>query len=149
WWMFALAMLGTLWMLAPRGWPARYLGVLTWLPLLLNVPTHPRTGEMWVTAFDVGQGMALLVETQNRRLLYDTGPAYPPESDGGNRVVVPYLRARGIASLDGIVVSHSDTDHAGGALSVLESVQVGWLSSSLPPEHPVVMAAREHSRCEA
>lgn len=149
WWMFALAMLGTLWMLAPRGWPARYLGVLTWLPLLLNTPTHPRAGEMWVTAFDVGQGMALLVETQNHRLLYDTGPAYSPESDSGNRVVVSYLLARGIASLDGIVVSHSDTDHAGGALSVLENVQAGWLTSSLSPGHPVVVAAREHSRCEA
>ncbi|GGI53210.1 hypothetical protein GCM10011430_03840 [Oxalicibacterium solurbis] len=149
WWMFALAMLGTLWMLAPRGWPARYLGLLTWLPLLLNAPTHPRAGEMWVTAFDVGQGMALLVETQNHRLLYDTGPAYSPESDGGNRVVVPYLRARGIASLDGIVVSHSDTDHAGGALSILENVKAGWLTSSLSLEHPIVAAAREHRRCEA
>lgn len=149
WWMFALAMLGTLWMLAPRGWPARYLGVLTWLPLLLNVPTHPPAGAMWVTAFDVGQGMALLVETQNHRLLYDAGPAYSPESDGGSRVIVPYLRARGIASLDGMIVSHSDTDHAGGALSVLENIRAGWLSSSLPLQHPIVAAARAHRRCEA
>lgn len=149
WWMFALAMIGTIWMLAPRGWPARYLGVLTWLPLLLNVPTHPRTGEMWVTAFDVGQGMALLVETENHRLLYDTGPAYSPESDGGNRVVLPYLRGRGIDALDGIVVSHGDTDHAGGALSILRDVKTDWVTSSLPNEHPIIAAAPAHRRCVA
>lgn len=149
WWMFALAVAGTLWMLAPRGWPARYLGVFAWLPLVLNVPTHPHAGEMWVTAFDVGQGMALLVETEHHRLLYDTGPSYSPEADGGNRVVLPYLRARGIYALDGIVVTHSDTDHAGGALSVLKEVKATWLSSSLPAEHPIVAAGPLHRRCEA
>ena len=149
WWMFALAVAGTLWMLAPRGWPARYLGVFAWLPLVLNVPTHPRPGEMWVTAFDVGQGMALLVETERHRLLYDTGPSYSPEADGGNRVVLPYLRSRGIYALDGIVVTHSDTDHAGGALSVLKEVKAAWLSSSLPAEHPIIAAGPLHRRCEA
>ena len=149
WWMFALAVAGTLWMLAPRGWPARYLGLFAWLPLVLNVPTHPRAGEMWVTAFDVGQGMALLVETENHRLLYDTGPSYSPEADGGNRVVLPYLRARGIYALDGIIVTHSDTDHVGGALSVLKEVKAAWLSSSLPAGHPVVAAGPSHRRCEA
>lgn len=149
WWMFLLAMVGTLWMLAPRGWPARYLGVLAWLPLVMNEPTQPRPGEMWVTAFDVGQGMALLIETHEHRLLYDTGPAYSPDADGGNRVILPYLRARGIYALDGIIVTHSDTDHAGGALSILNDVRVDWLASSLPATHPIVAAASTHRRCES
>ena len=67
------------------------MGLFAWLPLLLNTASHPRPGEMWVTAFDVGQGMALLVETEKHRLLYDTGPVYSPESDGGNRVILPYF----------------------------------------------------------
>jgi competence protein ComEC len=150
WWMFALAVAGTLWMLAPRGWPARYLGVLTWLPLLLNASEHPEKGSMWVTAFDVGQGMAVLIETERHRLLYDTGPSYSPESDGGNRVILPYLRARGIDTLDAVVVSHSDMDHAGGALSLLDQISVGWLSSSLPLEHAIVRkAGSSHRRCVA
>ncbi|MES2130129.1 MAG: ComEC/Rec2 family competence protein, partial [Pseudomonadota bacterium] len=33
-WVFALALAGTLWMLAPRGWPLRWIGVVSWLPLL-------------------------------------------------------------------------------------------------------------------
>ena len=147
WWMFAAALVGTLWMLAPRGWPARYLGLCAWLPLALNAPTHPRAGEMWVTAFDVGQGMALLIETEKHRFLYDTGPAYSPESDGGNRVILPYLRARGITALDGVMITHSDMDHAGGALSIFKEIKVGWISSSLPAEHPIVIAGPRHQRC--
>ena len=46
---------------------------------------------MHAIAFDVGQGMAILVETANHRLLYDTGPAYTPEANGGNRTVPTLL----------------------------------------------------------
>jgi competence protein ComEC len=148
-WTCALAIFGVVWMLAPRGWPLRWLGLVSWLPLLAQLPTHPSANTFAVTAFDVGQGMALLVETEHHRLLYDTGPAYSPESNGGSRVIAPYLRARGIAALDGIIVSHSDLDHVGGALALLQAVRVDWVASSLWPRHPVVLAAMRHVRCVA
>lgn len=148
-WAFIWAVIGTAWMLAPRGWPVRWLGWATWLPLLLARPDHPAPGQFRVVAFDVGQGMALLVETAGHRLLYDTGPAYAPESNGGNRVILPYLKARGIHGLDGMVVSHSDADHAGGALAVLQGRDVGWLASSLHQHHPLAQAARRHVPCAA
>ena len=149
WWMFLAGLAGTLWLLAPSGWPVRWLGVAGLLPVFINAPVHPEAGEMWVTAFDVGQGTALLVETEKRRLLYDTGPAYSLESDGGNRVILPYLRARGIDTLDAIIVSHSDNDHSGGALSILEEIEVGIVYSSLPATHPIVQAASRHEHCLA
>lgn len=148
-WIFLLALAGTLWLLAPRGWPVRWLGLLAWVPLVLNVPVHPKNGEMWVTAFDVGQGTALLIETERHRLLYDTGPFYSPESDGGSRVILPYLRARGIGALDAVVISHSDNDHSGGALSLFQEVRVGWVSSSLALDSPIAKAAPGHRRCTA
>jgi competence protein ComEC len=148
-WLFCWAMFGTIWLLAPRGWPARWLGLATWMPLLAAEPAHPEPGRMTVTAFDVGQGMALLIETSAHRLLYDTGPSYGPETNAGNRVILPYLRARGITAIDGVIVTHSDTDHAGGALSVLDGVKVGWVLSSLWSNHPVARAARQHLHCAA
>jgi competence protein ComEC len=148
-WVFLLALGGTMWMLMPRGWPHRWAGAAAWLPLLLQVPDHPEMGRFRIIAFDVGQGMALLVETANHRLLYDTGPGYAPGADAGSRVLLPYLRMRGIAALDGMVVSHSDTDHTGGALAVLGEVKVGWLASSLLAGHPVVRAAPRHLHCAA
>jgi competence protein ComEC len=149
WWLFGWAMFGTLWMLAPRGWPQRKLGLVTWIPLLTALPSSPEEGRMQVIAFDVGQGMALLIETRSHRLLYDAGPAYSPQSNGGSRVINPYLKARGIGALDALIVTHSDSDHAGGALSVLGDIRVGWVASSLPLMHPIVTAATQHHRCQA
>jgi competence protein ComEC len=148
-WVFMLGLGGTLWMLMPRGWPHRWAGAVALLPMLLQLPDHPHAGTFRVTAFDVGQGMALLVETERHRMLYDTGPGYAPGADGGSRVILPYLRMRGIAALDGIVISHGDADHTGGALAVLDGVDAGWLASSLPDGHAIVRAARRHVRCGA
>src|SRR5450830_214899 len=150
-WMFAVALGGTLLLLAPRGWPVRWLGWFGWLPLLLNAPTAPPDGQMQVTALDVGQGMALLVETPHHRLLYDTGPSYGPSvgADAGSRAIMPYLLARGIDHLDVVVVSHSDSDHAGGLLSVLAGVKVDKVFSSMPLDHRLVQASPNHQRCLA
>ena len=148
WPAFMAALLGTLWMLAPRGWPVRWLGVAGLVPLLIARPTHPNDGQAWVTAFDVGQGTALLIETSHRRLLYDTGPAFSSESDGGNRVILPYLKARGIDTLDAMIVSHSDNDHSGGALSILREIKVKKFMSSLPASHSIVTQSSQHERCQ-
>ncbi|MFJ2990329.1 DNA internalization-related competence protein ComEC/Rec2 [Collimonas sp. NPDC087041] len=146
-WTLAIALLATLWMLAPRGWPLRWLALCGWLPLLLDGGSRPGAGEVWVTALDVGQGMAVLVETPTQRLLYDTGPGYGGKSDAANRIIVPYLRARGIDALDVLIVSHADIDHSGGALSVMNHINVATVYSSLAATHPIVAAAADHRRC--
>lgn len=148
-WILVLALVGAAWLLAPRGWPHRWAGLAAWTPLLAQLPSSPPRGEFTVTAFDVGQGMALLVETHAHRLLYDTGPQYAPGANGATRVILPYLRGRGIGRLEGMVVSHSDVDHAGGAADMLAALPVDALISSLPQAHPAVKAARRHTRCRA
>ncbi len=145
---FILALAGTLWLLAPRGWPWRWMGLLAWLPLLLTPAAAPKQG-VWVTAFDIGQGNAVLIETATHRLLYDTGPKFSAESDSASRVLLPYFRARGISQLDALIISHSDSDHAGGALSVLHGMTLGWVASSLPATHPIVQQAPHHHPCVA
>lgn len=149
WWMFLIALIGTAWAIAPRGWPVRWIGVLGWIPLPLNAPIHPAKGEMWATAFDIGQGMAVLIETEQHRILYDTGPVYTPESDGGNRVIVPYLKARGISVLDAVMISHNDNDHSGGAISIFNEIDVRKTFSSLDFDSAIVQRAPDHSRCQA
>jgi competence protein ComEC len=148
-WMFCCALIGALWLLAPRGWPVRWLGIVAWFPIMFNTATFPQRGGMTVTAFDVGQGMGLLIETASHRLLYDTGPFHSPTSNGGNRVIIPYLKSRGIDRLDGVVISHNDNDHSGGALSIFEEIKVDWTASSLAADSPIVLVAPDHIRCEA
>ena len=48
---------------------------------------------------------------------------------------VPALRAAGVPRIDAMVLSHEDADHTGGALTVLETFEVGVLHSSLPAAH--------------
>jgi competence protein ComEC len=132
---FALAAAGTLWLLAPRGWPVRWCGAALVLPLLGARPAAPAAGNLRATVFDVGQGGAVLLETAHHRLLYDTGPVYAPGADAGGRVLLPYFAGRGIAALDALVVSHADADHSGGAATLLSAVRPDWSLSSLtaPP----------------
>jgi len=113
-----LALAGALWCLMPRGTPGRVLALLLWLPLLWPDRQLPAAGDVELTAIDVGQGLSVLVRTREHALLYDMGPAVPDGFDAGERAVVPVLRARGLARVDRMVVSHADLDHVGGLASV-------------------------------
>ncbi|MEO8418561.1 MAG: DNA internalization-related competence protein ComEC/Rec2 [Methylophilaceae bacterium] len=146
-WTLPLAMLGVLWVLLPRGFPMRWLGLIALLPMFLLQPPRPENGAMKLAVLDVGQGLAVVVQTAVHTLLYDTGPRYSSQSDSGSRIVVPYLRGEGISHLDGLVISHDDIDHSGGMLSVLSQVPVTWLASSLPK--PPELYAVRHMPCYA
>jgi competence protein ComEC len=146
-WMIAVASLGTLLLLAPKGWPLRWLGGVGFLPLALNTATRPEANGLNMTAFDVGQGMAVLIETANHRLLYDTGAAQSEQMDTGKRILLPYFAARGIQTLDKLIVSHSDLDHTGGALSLMSEMTVKRVESSLFADHAIVRAAAAHQSC--
>ncbi|MBI3530290.1 MAG: DNA internalization-related competence protein ComEC/Rec2 [Betaproteobacteria bacterium] len=146
-WAVPIGIAGALWMLLPKGFPARWVGAAMILPLFLWLPAKLAPGELRVTVLDVGQGLAVVVRTREHALLYDTGPAFTEQIDAGGRIVVPYLRAAGVGRLDGMIVSHDDSDHSGGALSVLQAMPVAWLASSLPQDHAIRMAATSSRLC--
>jgi len=145
-WAVLVAAAGVFWLLAPRGFASRWIGLVLFLPALLFAPPRPAQGEAWITTLDVGQGLAVLVRTKEHALLFDAGPAYA-DSDSGERVITPYLRATGSMRLDAMVVSHNDSDHSGGALSVLRDAEVGDFLSSLEPANPIAQAAPAPKRC--
>jgi competence protein ComEC len=143
-----LALLGLLWWSMPRGWPLRHWAACLWLPLLWPGGTGPARGEFRITVLDVGQGGATLVETRHHRLLFDTGSG-PSAGDAGTRVVAPYLAARGYTALDLLVLSHGDSDHAGGAPAVWRALRVAHLRASLPPAHRLWQQARQAGVAQA
>ena len=148
-WASLLALAGICWWRMPTGWPARWLGLATLLPVLLARPSEVQTGTAEATLLDVGHGLALVVRTASHVLVYDTGPAWSSEADAGSRIVLPYLRGEGMRRLDALVVSHDDVDHSGGARSLLRALPVADFLSSLPAEHPARATARVHRACEA
>ena len=147
-WSIALGMTGVLWCLLPRGFPARWLGLLLMLPMFLILPAPPPQGALRMVIFDVGQGLSVVAQTHNHALLYDAGPDFPGAADSGNRILIPSLRAQGIAQLDELMLTHDDTDHTGGALSVIQAMPVRLLSSSLPDDSPILQQAHDRQRCE-
>jgi competence protein ComEC len=117
------------------------------MPMFLNAPQPPAQDSLRLIIFDVGQGLAVAAQTRHHALLYDTGPDFSNGADSGNRLLIPSLRAMGIARLDGLMLTHDDTDHTGGAASVMQAMPVGWLSSSLPDGHPLLQLAVDKRRC--
>ena len=114
-------------------WPLRLTGLPLLLAYLLWQPARPAPGTFDLLAADVGQGSAVLVRTAAHTLLYDAGPRYSQDSDAGERVLVPLLRALG-ERVDTLALSHRDSDHTGGAASVLAARPQAALLASFDDE---------------
>ncbi len=131
-WIVLLATAGALILLMPRGLPGRHLGVLLMAPLFFTKPQPLPAGSVRLTMLDVGQGLSVVVQTQNHVLLYDTGTRLSEKFDMGKNVVLPFLRYQGRKRIDTLLISHGDIDHIGGAASVMQAVPVGRIISSIP-----------------
>jgi competence protein ComEC len=114
-----------LWALLPRGWPGRWLAPLSVLSLVLWKPAPPPAAcfDSWV--LDVGQGLAVALETRHGITVYDTGMAWRSGGSAAEQTIVPFLRSRGVRRIDRIVVSHSDLDHSGGLAELRGAFDVG------------------------
>jgi competence protein ComEC len=119
----AVLLIGIALLLFPPGFPLRWLAV----PVLAGscLPRAPlmAPGDFQLHVLDVGQGLSTVVETRGQLLVFDTGPAYPSGFSTADAVLLPFLRFRGHAGIDRLVLSHGDIDHAGGA---------EWLQRSFP-----------------
>jgi competence protein ComEC len=143
----AVAVFGAILLVLKLPWALRFAGALMIVPFLLVKVPRPAQAEFALLAADVGQGNAVLVQTANHSLLYDTGPRFSRESDAGQRTLVPLLRALG-EKLDVLMVSHRDADHIGGAVAVLRMQPQAKLISSIEAEHEL-QALRPAERCIA
>lgn len=119
-----VAMLGAAVLLLPKGFPLKFAGLVLLVPLVSYRPSPLLDGDMTVTVLDVGQGLSVVVQTRHHRLVYDTGPAVSDSFSAAATAVIPFLRYQGIASIDTLVLSHGDNDHAGGLAHMLEAMPI-------------------------
>jgi competence protein ComEC len=103
-------------------------------------PATPQSASgLRLTMMDVGQGESLLIESGGWRGLIDAGGRpFGDGADVGRRVVVPALWARGVTSLDALLITHPDPDHVGGAGAVVDSLPVRelWWGVRVPGHEP-------------
>lgn len=97
----------------------KVLALLLLLPVTLSL-FKPRQESSWqVHVLDVGQGLAVVIEKNQRVILYDTGASYGDYFSYAERVIIPFLQSRALSQVDMLILSHSDNDHAGGAKVIL------------------------------
>lgn len=115
---------------------AKVLGVILLGAALLCVltvrPLAPPPGRAWLVALDVGQGDALALAFGRSWWLLDAGPR-TPGYDAGEGVLLPFFRWAGVRRLECLLLTHDDSDHAGGAGAVLRSMGVERVGVS--PRH--------------
>ncbi|MGE0310838.1 MAG: DNA internalization-related competence protein ComEC/Rec2 [Lautropia sp.] len=129
WAVTLLAVAAAALLLAPAGPGLRMLAVPALLPLAIGARDLPSAGGLRITALDIGQGSAILVETADAAVLYDTGGGQAADRSVAKRVLLPWFGRRGRGGVDLIVVSHLDAEHAGGAAVLVDALRPRWLAS--------------------
>lgn len=114
----------------------RYIAlILLALSITLVVPVRAKN-EMRIALIDVGQGLAMVIESGEYVLVYDTGPKYRTGFTAASATLMPYLNSRGIKHIDTLIISHADNDHIGGYQALTKQFSVGELLSSRPDKLP-------------
>ena len=127
-----MGMISVIILLAPRGFPAKWMGCFGFLPLFFYHLETPAVGDFKSTVIDVGQGLSVLIQTHDHVMLYDTGAHFPGGFDFGDSVVTPYLREQGISTINRLEISHGDNDHSGGADAIVKNFYVKQIVTSAP-----------------
>jgi competence protein ComEC len=143
WWAIVLSSFGIVMAIRPgsirESWGLRASGLGLCATLFVQPITNFNLakGGFRASVLDIGQGTAVLIETKTKRLLYDTGPIQGKDN-AGQRIILPYLRGRGIDHIDRMVISHSDSDHIGGAATLLKEIHFESMMGSLPSTNPLL-----------
>ena len=88
----------------------------------INIPNH----KLEIITFDVGNADAFLIKTpKNKYFIIDTAKlSYKSSSSSAQMIILKYLKDRGIKNIEGMIITHFDLDHAGGAVDLLENLNI-------------------------
>ena len=113
-WLLMLALGCLCWMLPISRW-LKCIALSAWLVIFYPPREESLQQQQFkLTLMDVGQGLAVLIQTRQHNILFDTGAAFASGFSYYSAVIKGQLISSGVAKLDLLVVSHSDNDHSGG-----------------------------------
>ncbi len=102
---------------------AASLGLIITLALsMINIPNH----KMEIITFDVGNADAFLLKTpDDKYFIIDTAKqSYKSSASTAKMVIIKYLKDRGIKNIEGMILTHFDLDHAGGAVDLIKELHI-------------------------
>ncbi|RTE65721.1 DNA internalization-related competence protein ComEC/Rec2 [Amphritea opalescens] len=126
-----LGLLAAVLLILPRWTGVGYFGLFLLLALVFPARDSIDSGDFRATVVDVGQGLALLIETANKTLVFDTGAAFKGRSIA-RFTLIPLLQSRHIEHIDRLVLSHKDNDHAGGYPELNSQFEIKQVLSGSP-----------------
>ena len=81
--------------------------------------------DLKINFVDVGQGDSTFIITpKNKTILIDGGGSNTGSFDVGENTLLPYVLDKGYNKIDLMIISHFDSDHVGGLLTILEEIKV-------------------------
>lgn len=93
-----------------------FINIIIWFNAL-----RPEDGRLRVTFLDVGHGDSVFVEfPHGGNMLIDGGTG--GDWDTGRSAILPFLRNKGVRVIDAVVLTHPDSDHVGGLVSVIKEI---------------------------
>lgn len=105
--------------------------VLSITLLIISVQIFYPADNLKVNFINVGEGDCILIEAPNKiNILIDGGGTPQSDFDVGSKIVVPYLRRKGINEIDLLILTHPHLDHLEGLLPVLKEFKVGMVLDS-------------------
>jgi competence protein ComEC len=98
---------------------------LSLISLIIIVQVFYPADNLKVNFINVGEGDCILIEAPGKtNILIDGGGTPLSDFDVGSKIVVPYLRRKGINEIDLLILTHPHIDHLEGVLPVLEELKV-------------------------
>ena len=133
--LLLLAAVGSMTLARPL--PGRALAVLcVALALAGRLLASPQPS---VHLLDVGQGLSLVMQSADNTIIFDTGPGWD-EGSAATYTLIPFLRREGITRADLLILSHWDSDHAGGTRDLLGYLDVDTILAPGPdPERRITI----------
>ncbi|WP_082792429.1 DNA internalization-related competence protein ComEC/Rec2 [Neptuniibacter marinus] len=148
------AAIGVIILIMPSGLVPKYLALFCFLSLVSHEPFIDYAVDKKAVddknfsaiVFDIGQGLSVLIEVGEYRVLYDTGASYPSGLSAFERAALPYFKQKKIKQLDYMILSHNDNDHVGGFAKIKQWVDIKTIFSSFHPTNQKIKTCQEGVR---
>lgn len=92
---------------------------------LLLTTIHIPNNKLEIITFDVKNADCFLIKTpKDKYFIVDTGITGYGKYSQASSIIIKYLKDRGLKNIEGMIITHFDNDHSGGAYDIMKNLKV-------------------------